>query len=243
MYRAPTPDQARRLDGAFGLPGIFARIEDRLHGVPFSAGFRPFQPYEAEARSLRTFQHVLIPGLLQTEAYARAILETHPNTTEEQVNERVAGRLQRQAILSRDDPAPPVLWVLLDENVLHRNVGGPKIMGEQLARVAHMAQRPNITIQVIPAGRPHPGLLGAFVIAHVSDVKSVVYLETAADGQTADDADTCAQIALMFDALRTEALPGSGSLSLIERLAEEWKEGNATLGVSQATAARTAETA
>lgn len=67
MYRAPTPDQARRLDAAFGLPGIFERTEERLHGVPFSAGFRPFQPYEAEAVELRLFQHTLLPGLLQTE--------------------------------------------------------------------------------------------------------------------------------------------------------------------------------
>ena len=207
MYRAPTPDQARRLDEAFRLPGIFTRIEERLHGVPFSAGFRPFQPYEAEARTLRMFQHVLIPGLFQTEAYARAILETHPNTTEEQVSDRVTGRLERQAILERDTPPPPLLWVLLDENVLHRNVGGAKVMHDQLAHVAQMAQRPNITVQVIPSASPHPGLLGAFVVAQISDGRSVVYLETAASGQTADDTDTCAEIALMFDTLRTEALP------------------------------------
>jgi len=224
MYRAATPDQARRLDDAFGLPGIFARIEERLHGVPFSAGFRPFHPYEAEARSLRMFQHVLIPGLFQTEAYARAILETHPNTTDDQISDRVTGRLDRQAILDRDTPPPPLLWVLLDENVLHRNVGGAKVMQDQLAHLAQMAQRPNITVQVIPAARPHPGLLGAFVIAQMGDGRSVVYLETAASGQTADDADTCAEITLMFDTLRTEALPGSASQSLIERHAEEWNQ-------------------
>jgi transcriptional regulator with XRE-family HTH domain len=107
MYRAPTPDQARRLDAAFGLPGIFERIEERLHGVPFSAGFRPFQPYEAEAVALYLFEHSLIPGLLQTEDYARAVLETHPNTTEDEVNERVAARLARQAVLAREDPRRP----------------------------------------------------------------------------------------------------------------------------------------
>jgi len=224
MYRAPTPDQARRLDDAFGLPGIFARIEERLHGVPFSAGFRPFQPYEAEAVALRLFEHSLIPGLLQTEGYARAVLETHPNTTEDEVNERVAARLARQTVLIREDPPPPVLWALLDEHVLRRNVGGAKVMQDALSHLADVARRFNVTVQVMSDVGGHPGLLGAFAIAELSGGNSIVYLETAADGQTVEVPETVRQIELRFDALRTDALTGRASLALIERLAEEWKE-------------------
>ncbi len=134
MHRAPTHDQAVRLDEAFGTSGTFGRLEARLRGVPFSAGFRPFHPYEAEARVLRMFEHTLVPGLFQTEAYARAVTEAYPETSAEDVNERVVARMARQVILDREDP--PRLWVVLDQNVLTRNVGGPKVMGEQLARLA-----------------------------------------------------------------------------------------------------------
>jgi transcriptional regulator with XRE-family HTH domain len=224
MYRAPTSDQARRLDEAFSLPGIFERIEERLHGVPFSAGFRPFQPYETEAVELRLFEHTLLPGLLQTEDYARAVLSKHPNATGEEISERVAGRLKRQAILERDAPPPPLVWVLLDENVLHREIGSPKIMHDQLLHLAELVQRPNITIQVISRVGAHPGLHGAFAIAETHDHRSIVYLETAADGQTAEDPGIVASMALMFDTLRTEAYEGSETLALIERVAEEWNE-------------------
>jgi transcriptional regulator with XRE-family HTH domain len=70
-HRSPSRDFAARCDEAFGTPGTFARLEKRLRDVPFSSGFRPFQPYESEATSLRLFEHTLIPGLLQIEAYAR----------------------------------------------------------------------------------------------------------------------------------------------------------------------------
>jgi hypothetical protein len=83
-------------------------MEERLRGVPFAASFRPFQPYEAEARSLRTFEHSLIPGLLQTPDYARAVLATRPNSTPEEIDGLVAARLTRQVVLDREDPpAPP----------------------------------------------------------------------------------------------------------------------------------------
>ena len=243
MYRAATADQARRLDAAFGLPGIFERIEERLHGVPFSAGFRPFQPHEAEAAELRLFQHTLLPGLLQTEDYARAVLSKHPNATAEEISERVAGRLNRQVILDRAVPPPPVLWVLLDENVLRREIGSPKIMHEQLLHLVELSQRPNITIQVISRIGAHPGLHGAFAIAETQDHRTIVYLETAADGQTVEDPGTAADMALMFDTLRTEAYKGSETLALIERVAEEWNDTAPQPGANQATAELTAVTA
>jgi transcriptional regulator with XRE-family HTH domain len=94
-YRPPTPAQALKADEVFGTPGTFQRHERRMRGIPFSAGFRPFHPYEAEARVLRMFQHTLVPGLFQVEGYARAILETHPEVTEQDVKDRVDARIGR----------------------------------------------------------------------------------------------------------------------------------------------------
>ncbi|HEV3379929.1 MAG TPA: Scr1 family TA system antitoxin-like transcriptional regulator [Trebonia sp.] len=79
-----------------------------MRGIPFSTGFRPFQTHEAAARLIKTFQHSLVPGLFQVREYARALMKAYPETTDDVVKERVEGRMQRQAILSREDPPPPL---------------------------------------------------------------------------------------------------------------------------------------
>jgi len=165
--KAPTPELARALDRVFATPGFteddpgipsssgtFGRLVVRLRNLPFPASFRSFAPHEAEATALYTFEHSVIPGLLQTEAYARAILETHPDVTEDVVSERLAGRLSRQAILERDDPPPPVVCALIDQSALNREIGGPAVMREQLMHLVAMSRRPNITVQIIPNTGP-----------------------------------------------------------------------------------------
>jgi transcriptional regulator with XRE-family HTH domain len=219
------PDEAfaRACDAAFPqMGGWFTRFysDSRSWAQVFPAAFLKFAAYEAQATVLRSFQHSLFPGLLQTEDYARAVLERHPGVTEDQVTERVAARLARQWVLDREDP--PLLWCLLDEAVLHREIGGAKVMHDQLSRVADIARRPNVTVQVIPRAGAHAGLLGAFVTAETPD-RHVAYLEHAADGMTTDDPAIVAEVGVRFDALRTEAYRGSESLALIESVAEQWK--------------------
>ena len=119
--KSATPELGRALDRAFETPGFsenpgtgewtavtFGRLVRRLRKMPFPASFGTFEPREAEATALYTFEHSLIPGLLQTEEYARAVLEMFPDVTEDIVAERLMGRLSRQVILDRDDPPPPV---------------------------------------------------------------------------------------------------------------------------------------
>ena len=117
LHRVPTRDLAVHLDKAFGTPGTFTRLEGRLRDLPFPASFRPFAAYETEATALYVFEHSLIPGLLQTPDYARAVLATRPNTAEDEIDNLVTARLARQAILTRDDPPAPLLWALIDEGV------------------------------------------------------------------------------------------------------------------------------
>jgi transcriptional regulator with XRE-family HTH domain len=218
--RTPSRDFAARCDEVFDTPGTFSRLEERLRDLPYPASFRPFAGYEAEARSLRMFEHVLVPGLLQTPEYARAVLSTRPHTTSDELESLVAARLARQVVLDRKDP--PLLWVVLDEGVLHRPVGTAEVMGAQLRRLAALCDEAYVTLQVIPfSAGGHIGLLGAFVIAEMGDLLGIAYLETAADGQTVEDAATVSQVALRFDSLRSEALPHSASKDLIVKLAEE----------------------
>jgi hypothetical protein len=161
--RAPSKDLAKALDRVFatpgftedapdssGAPGTFGRLAAKLRNLPFPASFRSFAPYEAEAVALHVFEHSLMPGLLQTEAYARAVLSTRPNTPEDEVESLVAGRLARQAVLWRDDPPAPILWALVDEGVLYRPVAPPDVMYDQLKHLAEVSGRPNITVQIVP---------------------------------------------------------------------------------------------
>jgi hypothetical protein len=128
--------------------------------------------------------------------------------------------MERQVILDRDDP--PLLWVVLDEAALRRQIGTGKVMHGQLVHLAEMSGRPNITVQVIPVGAGgHSGLLGAFVIAELASSTSIVYLETVAGGQIAEEPSVVADVALTFDTLRSEALPRTASRDLVMKVAEE----------------------
>ena len=220
MRRVPQPDFARRCDEVLGTPGTFARMQERLRTLPFPASFRPFVEHEAVATSLRWCEHALVPGLLQTPGYARAVLATRPNSTEEEIEDLVTARLARQAILERDDP--PLLWVVIDEAVLHRPVGTHEVMRDQLLHLVQMSARPNITIQVVPySAGAHSGLLGAFIIADFDDAPGSVYVESPADGQTGEEPALVAKLALTFDTLRSEALPRAASRDMIAKAAEE----------------------
>src|SRR5271166_5382454 len=108
---------------------------------------------EAQATVLRWYEPLVVPGLLQTEDYARAILSARPDGNLDDLDEQVAARLARQAILDRT--GAPQLWCILDEGVLHRAIGGSKVMRSQLYRLAEVAEHPKTTIQVIRSGGTH----------------------------------------------------------------------------------------
>jgi transcriptional regulator with XRE-family HTH domain len=185
----------------------------------FPAQFREFAEYEAEATSLWVFEHTMIPGLLQTEDYARAVLERHVHATPAEVTERLAARMARQSILDRENP--PMLWVLLDESVLRREIGNAKIMSEQLRYLAAAAARPKVAVQLLPGQGAHVGLQGAMNMAETPEV-CVVNLDDFTDGRTTDSPVTVAQASERFDTLRLEAYRASESLALIESAAETW---------------------
>jgi hypothetical protein len=197
------------------------------------------EEHEQRAVSLRIWQPSSLSGLLQTEAFALALLRTFPGATAEQVSGRLAARMARQAILTREDPAPPMAWFLVDEAALHRRVGSAPIMADQLEHLLTVAALPNVTIQVVP-NIAHAALTGGFAIAEAVE-GSAAYIETALGGQVFEDAPAVRTLSTRFDALRTEALRGTESLCLIKEVASECRR-QAT-GASPATQARTAASA
>ena len=214
--RPPTELFAQMCDRAFpDRDGWFSEFyaESRTW-IATPPWFRSWVEHEQQAATLRIWQLGVLSGLLQTEAYARAILTVEPGVTEDQVSERLAARLARQAILARDDP--PAAWFLVDEAALRRCVGSPEAMAGQLPHLAGLARLPNVTIQVVPS-IAHAGLLGGFAVA-----ERAAYVETAVAGQVFEDAEIIAGLLTRFDTLRNEAFRGSESLALIERMCEEW---------------------
>ncbi len=220
MALKPQAKSAVVFDEVFELPGTFARIEEMMSGSIYPASFAPFTEYEAEAKTLRTFQHSLIPGLLQTPDYARAVLATKPNAGQDQIDKLVLGRLARQAVLRREHP--PLMYALIDEGVLYRPVAEQGVMYEQIMHLVEMSREPNITIQVVPyTAGGHSGLLGACTIAETIDKPGIVAIEDACDGRVAEDAEMVDLARMVFEALRSEAMNPSASRTLMEKVAKE----------------------
>jgi hypothetical protein len=197
------------------------RIYDLTHrwdsGVP--SWFAAWVDLERRASSLCWWEPLLVPGLLQTEDYARALFEAWRLAGGEDLDQLVQGRMERQLILER--PEPPSLWAILDEAVLRRCIGSEEIMYDQLMHLVDMAAKPKITIQVMPLEvGAHVGLLGAFAIADVNGAR-IVYMESPNQGQTTELPSVAATVSAVFDTLRAEALPRMASRELIRRVAEE----------------------
>jgi transcriptional regulator with XRE-family HTH domain len=219
--RVPSLDFARRCDEAMQTGGVLARMHPLVAGEAYPAWFRPFAHHEAEAAALRTFELAVVPGLLQTEEYARTLLSARVGTPGVDVDQRVAARMERQVILERD--TPPLLWVLLDEGVLRRLVGGREVMRHQIEYLAELTERPNVIIQVIAAEvGAHDGVNGSFVIADFADAPSVVYLESALTGWLVERRDQVESVRAIYDGLRSEALPRAASAQLVKEAAKLW---------------------
>jgi transcriptional regulator with XRE-family HTH domain len=236
--RAPTQGLADALDRAFGTPGFagdtvdgpgtpgtFGRLWQKLRTVSFPMAFGAFAEREAEAIALRTFEHSLVPGLLQTADYARAVIATRPGVTEAEIEADVADRVGRQGILTRTYPPPPVLWVLIDEGALHRPVAPGEVMLEQLEHLIAASKRPNVTIQVIPySAGGHSGLLGAFIVCDLPDSKRIAYVDDVLGGRVSEDPGAVAELLFTYAALRSDALPKGSSRDLITEVTRKrWK--------------------
>jgi hypothetical protein len=183
--------------------------------------------FENAASSIRAYEQQVVPGLLQTECYAKAMIRSaRPDIKAEEVEQRVRIRLSRQSLLSQDDPID--LWVVLDETVVSRPVGGDEVMRDQLKRLVEAADQPNVTIQILPFDvGAHAGMDGTFTILDFPEPGDppVVYAENATGGLFLEKVDELQKYAFIFDHIRAAAIRPEESAALIARLAEEplWK--------------------
>jgi Predicted transcriptional regulators len=215
--RPPTQLLADLVDQAFGLPGTFAKqyLKTTWAGAPDH--FRPWLLEEQEATYLKSYEPILVPGLFQTEAYARAILQSEPGLTSVQVEERVSARMERKAIFTRTNP--PQIIAILDEGVLHRPVGSLEIMRDQLEHLLELAQYPHVTLQMVPySAQALFGLAGGFIIAERDGRPYAAHVAGQPQGLTTDDRSLIAKLCRRYDAIRAEAHPQRLSLKIIAEM-------------------------
>ena len=181
-----------------------------------------FVGLESDASSLHTFQALLVPGLLQTDDYMRAVIKAiRPDNREEEVSKRVAGRLTRQKLLT--DTNPPEYWAILDEAVLRRTVGGPEIMRAQLHKLIEVSDLPHVTLQVVPFGAgAHAGMENPFLILGYPEPADpdVVYVENTTTGSYLEEPSDVYRYTLMFDHLRASALNPADTLLMVKQAAD-----------------------
>ncbi|WP_326723510.1 helix-turn-helix domain-containing protein [Streptomyces sp. NBC_00243] len=193
------------------------------YGAVLADTYRDYIEMENICDGIKTFQAQLIPGLLQTPAYGRAItVASRAWKTAEEIDQFVQVRIARQERLAGE--APLELWAVLAEGVLRQQVGGPTVMRDQLEHLATMAERPNITVQVLPFSRgAHSGMFGPYLLLSFPRVSALdlVLTETPIGNIWMEQESEVAHYRELFDDARTSALPPTESLRLIRRIAKE----------------------
>ncbi|MEU7066092.1 helix-turn-helix transcriptional regulator [Streptomyces sp. NPDC046161] len=215
--RVPTRDFSERVDAALDTGGFFSRLVGLVLRSQLPTWFQAYAEMEARAGHISTFQAQLIYGLLQTPAYARAVLGAR---SDGDLDGKVAARLDRQRILDREDP--PLMWVVMGEAALHQEIGGREIMREQLAHLLVLQERDWVKTQILPfeAGA-HAGLMGSFTLLRLDDGHDLVYTEDFVQGHMTANPQSLKEGSLRYDLLQAAALSVEDSAARIARVMEE----------------------
>ncbi|WP_031477007.1 helix-turn-helix domain-containing protein [Streptomyces bicolor] len=222
--RKPQLDVAQRIDEVLQTDGFFERtwrqlINDKRYADYFAAVVE----LERLATKICEFAPTVVPGLLQTAAYAEAVtLAANPFVTDEYVEEKVTARLERAGILK--DATRPEYWAILHESLLRVPVGGPTAMAEQLERIARLMRERTVWVMVIPyVTGAHASMTGDLRLMEFEDAPPIAYTETSFSGTLLDDPAVVKRAQRAYDLLRGAALSPSASLALIESTAEDYR--------------------
>ncbi len=225
----PPQDVADRLDQVLDADGDLSELCAHLQRFPPTDAYRKYKQYEAKAVALHMYLPQCVPGLLQTEAYARELMrQALPWCTAEEIEERVAARLARRGVLTKENP--PLLWAVLDEAVIRRPVGGPFAMREQLAHLLQSCGALNIELQVLPfSSGCHAAMGGSVTVMAFRNAPDLVYLE-GGPGLTemVSDRRKVAEQSRMYHRVHAAALPPAATVEWLEKAIEEYDRCDST---------------
>lgn len=186
--------------------------------------FSAFVSLEGEAAVIRAYEPHYVPGLLQTPDYAGAVLRAgQPHATAEEIERLVAVRIERQGLLTRAEGAP-LLWVVMDETVLRRPIGGRTVMREQLGALIEATELPNVQLQVIPfAAGPHPAMYGPFHIFRfqLRELPDIAYSESLVGGVYFDERDDVSAFLEALDRMCAQAAPAHSTKAILDGMRKE----------------------
>ncbi|QJT02472.1 helix-turn-helix transcriptional regulator [Streptomyces asoensis] len=218
-------EYAVQVDEILGTNGFFERNCKALAKSRYPDHFVEAAEAEAIATAISEYAQMLIPGLLQTKAYATGVFRAYkPTALDGEIDDLVATRLERASLLA--DPTTPLLWVILDEAVLRREVGSGTVMAEALRHVADLARRRRIIVQVLPFGAgAHASMHGSLKLMEFEDAPPLSFVEAPDMGKLLDDPAAVARHTLMFNLLQATALSPQQSLALLESVAQDYEHG------------------
>ncbi|MFK0295788.1 Scr1 family TA system antitoxin-like transcriptional regulator [Streptomyces sp. NPDC090442] len=220
--RALKLDLAETLDELLDTKGALAvAVRQVPNKERFPAFVQDFVEYEAEAISLLSYENHVVPGLLQTPAYAQAVFSClFPPIREADTAERLTARLDRQQLLQRDPP--PILNFILEEVILRRPIGGDEVLRHQIQHLREHAELPFVGLQIMPTGRQkHAGLAGPIVLLETADHGQLAYIEGQRVSYLVDDLSEVSLLQQKYGMLRSQALTPEDSISLLDQLAGE----------------------
>jgi transcriptional regulator with XRE-family HTH domain len=215
--KVPTRNFAERLDAAFLTDGSFTRMIGMVLRSQLPNWFQAYADMEAKAAYISTYQCQVVYGLLQTPEYAAALVAVE---NPDMVEELVAARMERQRILKKKQP--PAVWVVIDEAVLLREVGGREVMRNQLARLVSYRNDPWVNIQVLPFSvGVHSGMVGSFNLLRFEDDPDIHYSEGYDQAHMTANPDVIRERSVGYARLQADALSVEDSADLIARVMEE----------------------
>jgi transcriptional regulator with XRE-family HTH domain len=215
--KLPTPEFSERVDAALGTDGLLSRLTMLVMRTQLPAWFQRVAELEARATEISTYQMNMVHGLLQTEAYVRAVLGALDDTD---LDDRTAVRLARQRIFDKEEP--PVFWMVLSQAALYQEIGGPEVMREQLAHLLSFEGDARINIQILPfSAGAHAGLTGSFTLYRFEKDPDIVYTEGYGSGHPSANRATVKNCSLRYDHLQAAALSLRDSADLIRCVMEE----------------------
>ncbi|MFG3099057.1 helix-turn-helix domain-containing protein [Streptomyces sp. NPDC048182] len=215
--KLPTLEFSERVDAALGTGGLLSRLVTLVLRSQLPAWFQQVAELQARATEIYSFDTHMVHGLLQTPAYARAVLGAMDQSN---LDDRTAVRIARQGILEKEES--PVFWAVISEAALAQEIGNPEIMRDQLGRLLSFEADPRINVQVLPFSvGVHAGLQGSFDLYRFPSDPAIVYTEGYGTGHSTANPDSVADGSLRYDHLQAAALSLKDSAELIRRVMEE----------------------
>ncbi|WUV77611.1 helix-turn-helix transcriptional regulator [Streptomyces sp. NBC_01477] len=186
--------------------------------------FSAFVSLEGEAAVIRAYEPHYVPGLLQSTGYARATLRAGlPNAEPAEIDRLLTLRIERQALVRRSE-APPLLWVVMDETVLRRPIGGRRVMREQMEQLMEATELPNVRLQIMPfAAGPHPAMYGPFHIFRfqLQEIPDIAYAESLVGGTYFDERDDVSAFLEALDRMCAQAAPAQSTKAILDGMRKE----------------------